>query len=250
MYSSTKLQVINYNTSLLPPPTTSGTNSNCNCNCDVRWNKTFQTIHWAVLHVQCCVRQEDKEVFPHNCQYCVLTSPPSHTLTFRIHPDCIQMILFTFTIILLTIYSILHHYNTVSIHLSLYTIVGITKTNTNNLPQGQGSVNVGLIHFMDLISLWNCQLTTKLFFIRRTSELVISQEKLISKKEKVRDKLILTLTRTELLNFLFWHFIISRLVFSIDTKTYWSERRGRLWFEIDNWYKKALESEKHPDLTV
>ena len=75
MYSSTKLQVINYNTSLLPPPppTTSGSNCNCICNCDVRWNKTFQTIHWAVLHVQCCVRQEDKEVFPHNCQYCVLT---------------------------------------------------------------------------------------------------------------------------------------------------------------------------------
>ena len=104
-----------------------------------------------------------------HCNVDVQTFPPSHTLTFRIHPDCIQMILFTFSIILLTIYSILHHYNTVSIHLSLYTIVGITKTNTNNLPQGQGSVHVGVIHFMDLISLWNCHLTTKLFFIRRTS---------------------------------------------------------------------------------
>ena len=39
---------------------------------DVMWcNKTFQMIQWTVVHVQCCVRQGDKEVFPHNCQYYV-----------------------------------------------------------------------------------------------------------------------------------------------------------------------------------
>ena len=112
---------------LLSPSTTSGTlpflyRGPCII-CDVIsliCNKTFQMIHWTVVHVQCCVRQEDKKVFPHNCQHYVPLTLQCWCLDFPLLPHTPwpsgyietafrwYYLVFTFTSLMLTIYNTIY----------------------------------------------------------------------------------------------------------------------------------------------